>query len=461
MGVTPEARFYSFKELARRAGVSANLFRTWRIVVGHDSTTIYVQPGTQKRLRFPNASPEIWLDLLRGNFKTARFGWMCEPSAELKRSVPEFVVPFVQDAGSSLQPLFQAEDESCIHCKTDLLLSSLLSLSRWEEMIISKRDAHGRIPAKESVAYRDEFLMRPVVDEYGLALQQTLEFLLPNWKPGPRELRVNVSHDIDNIGVPFNLRTSLGHTLRRGSLTASLRDFAGLLPAVTPIYLAAVREVVLMDLKNGLVPAVYWKGSLRESIRQTYDPYHPKVKSMVRWLQDNGVETGVHPGYDTFRSPGLLKKDVETVRQLLGSKLIGGRQDFLRWCPDTWQDWENCGLTYDSTVGYADHIGFRAGTSLPYRPWLFRLNREARLVEIPLIIMDGTLTHYMQLNPSESLGKMRECMRRCRLVGGVFSLLWHNDSLLKPELSNVYPAILHDVAGHRKYDCAAPPADLY
>lgn len=459
--VTAEARFYAVKELARRAGVALETLRTWRVVVNNDATTVYVEPGTQKRVRFPNSLPSIWTDLLAGSFRTARFDWMREPSAELKEAIPQFVAPFLQDLPGDTRPLFETAGMNCVDCNADLLLSTLLTLSRWEEPLIKERDRHGRVPATASLAYREGFLMRPIVDEYGFALQQALEHLLPGWKPLERPLRVNISHDVDNIGVPFNLRTSMGHALRRGRPAATLRDFVGVFPGFAPTYLAAIKEMTLLDLRHGLVPAVYWKGSLRESIRQTYNPHHPKVRSMIRWLQENEVETGVHPGYDTFRSPEMLRRDVQTVRQLLGAKLIGGRQDFLRWCPDTWQDWENCGLAYDSTVGYADHIGFRAGTSLPYRPWLFKLNREAKLVEIPLIIMDGTLCAYMKLEGSEALAKVRECVSRCRLVGGVFSLLWHNDTLLKPGFSRIYPEILKHLEGHPKYDCAAPPRDFY
>ena len=51
-----------------------------------------------------------------------------------------------------------------------------------------------------------------------------------------------------------------------------------------------------------------------------------------------------------------------------------------------WALWEGCGLAYDSTLGYADRTGFRAGTCFPYRPWLLDAAREARcLVSFPAV----------------------------------------------------------------------------
>ncbi len=86
---------------------------------------------------------------------------------------------------------------------------------------------------------------------------------------------------------------------------------------------------------------------------------------------------------------------------------MGGRQDFLRWKPATWVAWEAAGLAYDASVGFADRIGFRAGTAHAYHPWLLSENREARLLEIPIVAMDSTLRGYMRLEPDEALAALR------------------------------------------------------
>src|SRR3984957_20968903 len=110
---------------------------------------------------------------------------------------------------------------------------------------------------------------------------------------------------------------------------------------------------------------------------------------------------------------------------------MGGRQHYLRWSPHSWIDWENCGLAYDSSVGYAEQIGFKAGTCVPYRPWLFPLNRQADLIEIPLLVMDRTLLEYMTLTKRQATQSIHTVVERCGMVGGVFTILWHNDAFLK------------------------------
>jgi Family of unknown function (DUF7033) len=455
--LTREARAYAMKELARRAGVSHEFFRTWRMELSEEGTTIYVLPGSRKRVFFPDAPRGIWPELIGGEFRTVRLGWLNESAVP---SIQDAVIPFVHQSQAQSRALFRTIDSESVECTVDLPLAALLILSRWEERLIEEKDQHGRVPATACVAYRERFLRRPVVDEYGLAFRQALQWLMPNWKPLPSQLRVNVSHDVDSIGLPFNIRTSVGHTLRRRNPAATANDFLGLLPGFNPTLLETIRTLVTLCLRRGLGTAVYWKGTTWRGKTKNYDPYHPKVRAMVEWLRKYEIEMGVHPGYETFRSPDKLRREVQTVREITGVQTLGGRQDYLRWCPHSWLDWENCGLVYDTTVGFADQVGFRAGTCFPYFPWLFELNRQAKLVESPLIVMDCTLTSYMKLDRDQSLIAVSECIEQCRKVGGVFALLWHAESMLNPALENILTPILDSLQGLQKCDLTNPP-NLY
>jgi hypothetical protein len=147
-----------------------------------------------------------------------------------------------------------------------------------------------------------------------------------------------------------------------------------------------------------------------------------------------------------------LRREVSALREVLGDRPLGGRQHYLRWCPETWIHWETSGLSYDSTLGFADRIGFRAGTCIPYRPWLFQLNRPADLLEIPLLAMDATLLVYMKLGEEESVRQVHDLIRRCRAVGGVFTLVWHNNHILDPKCLSLYMRILSLLDSASPYD---------
>lgn len=443
---------YAIRELARRAGVSAEMFRTWKIEFEDQSfVNVFVEPGTNQCIRFPRPDLWFWRELYAGQFRVSTSAWMRDPGEKLA-SIPDFKIPFSSDHRRDVGCLFAPVGAECVECAVDLPTSVLLTLSRFEETFPGPRDAHGRYSAFSSLAWQNGFLHRPIVDEYGLALEQALSYLLPNWKPAERRLRVKLGHDVDEIGVPFSLRTAVGHTLRRKLPLATLRDLLAPWTGIDTTYKMLLRELVDLSLEHSLDAAVYWKAPAAGPRDASYDIRNRRIRGLVACLAGRGIEMGVHPSYDTFESFEKLRMEVSAIRELLGKHKIGGRQDFLRWSPETWVRWDELGLAYDATVGFADHIGFRAGTSYPYQPWLISRGREARLLEIPLMAMDSTPQGYMKLSPEDAFKELRKCAERCRTVGGVFSLLWHNTKLIGKGYPEVYRRLLDELAGSDSYD---------
>ena len=448
--ITPQARYYAIAELARRAGVPASFFQAWKISFTTKETIVEIANGTHKQIHFPHASEAALRNLAAGFFPCTEALWIDESKPNAGR-IPELIVPFVS-AERNRQPLFKPLDQDSIACTTDLSLSVLLTLSRWEESFHTPRDQHGRFMATSSIASQHEFLNRPVVDECGLAFEEALQFLFPTWPKRERTLRIKVSHDVDHVGIPIQWKNVIRHAIRRRAPRDSFLNLMSWFPGVEPAELRALQEIVALSSQHTLAPAVYWKASPAGPRDSGYDVRHPRLRSTIDWLRERDMELGIHPGYDTFLSPEKLHREVAAIREVLGSGPLGGRQHYLRWSPDSWIHWENCGLAYDSSVGFAEHFGFRAGTCIPYRPWLFALNRQSELLEIPLLVMDRTLLAYMNLSPAECLEAIRACLQRCSAVGGVFTLLWHNDCFLDPVYRGVYLSLLHLLEGIPNYD---------
>jgi hypothetical protein len=454
--ITPQARRYAIEELARRAGVPASFYRAWKVTTEQSRTVVNIANGRSVQITFPHASAEVLRDLAQGRIHTSRACWMKTPAEHLARLIPDFVVPFshrVTDSSSSvIKPLFIARSADHVECTVDLPLSILLTLSRWEETIGTEHDAHGRFCSTQSVATRDNFLHRPIVDEYGLAFLQALQFIYPTWQEPARKLRVKLSHDADHIGIPFGWKQVIRHTTHYRHPGDSCRELWNLFSGAPPAELRAVQDIARLSIEKKLHSSVYWMASSPGHWDAGYDPRLPMVRDMIRWLDDNQIENGVQPGYNTFRSPEKLRKEILALREVLGDRPLGGRQHYLRWCPETWIHWETSGLSYDSTLGFADRIGFRAGTCVPYRPWLFALNRPADLQEIPLLVMDGTLLVYMKLSEEQSLARVQDVVERCSAVGGVFTLVWHNNNLLDPTYRSLYTRLLHLLDSGSTYD---------
>ena len=80
-----------------------------------------------------------------------------------------------------------------------------------------------------------------------------------------------------------------------------------------------------------------------------------------------------------------------------GKSSIGIRMHWLLRDARTPSVLENAGYAYDSTVGYNETVGYRAGTTQVFRPQGVR-----RLLELPLHIQDGALFYPQQLDLSEA-----------------------------------------------------------
>jgi hypothetical protein len=160
-----------------------------------------------------------------------------------------------------------------------------------------------------------------------------------------------------------------------------------------------------------------------------YDPRSKGVRRLIDQLVSEGHEIGFHPGYYTWNNPEVFCVEKDRFEQL-GFPRNGGRQHYLRFdAASTWRIWNSHGMRYDSTLGYAEHIGFRAGTCHPFHPFNLVDDTRLDLLEIPLIVMDGTLFGYQKLDCSEAELAIEKVAKRCQEVNGIFTLLWHNTYL--------------------------------
>jgi hypothetical protein len=84
---------------------------------------------------------------------------------------------------------------------------------------------------------------------------------------------------------------------------------------------------------------------------------------------------------------------------------------------------------------------------------LLSQDREAHLLEIPLIVMDVTLLESMKLGGQGLVTIVGRLIEKCRAVGGVFTFLCHNTTLREPTFLQSYENILDMLASSDRFDC--------
>ncbi|AZN43305.1 polysaccharide deacetylase family protein [Paenibacillus albus] len=353
--------------------------------------------------------------------------------------------------------LYIEEGQDDCYCGIDILGSSFFMLTRYEELLANKRDARDRFPSESSIAYRANFLDRPIVNEYVEIFWELMKKRWPRIERKDRQASLVLSHDVDWPFYSFGkspirmLKDSLADIVKRRNYEASYlkaraawRTRGGELiddPFNTFRWLMTLSE------KAGLRSAFYFiTEETVAGLDGNYSVYNPEIQSLMREIHGRGHEIGLHPSYDTYNSPDRISRQFQILLDIAGKNGIrqerwGGRQHYLRWKgPETWQYWEEAGLDYDSTLGYADSPGFRCGVCYEY-PVFNLLSREPlNLVEKPLIVMEQTVWKGSagQTKEEAALEQIGSLYQQCRSFGGQFTLLWHNSEFVTNEQRTTY-----------------------
>lgn len=355
------------------------------------------------------------------------------------------------------------EKEGTYYIGIDVFGSAFFMLTRYEELVSKERDSHERFAARQSLAWQERFLNRPIINEYIHFLLQIMKRLWPGLETKKRQPRLLISHDVDfpyyvyRRGLLSIAKESLGDIVRRHNLESGMKKASMLWKGSRSLQADPYNRFhYLMDLseRHGIQSAFYFiTEETRRGMDGNYSIDDPNVQSLMTEIDRRGHEIGLHPSYDTYTSPASIRRQFEKLKQVAESLGIkrqrwGGRQHYLRWsASETWQYWEDAGLQYDSTVGYADFAGFRSGICYEYPVFNLLTRKALKLTERPLIVMDQTLLHYeyMHLDSKQALQAIREYYKSCMQYDGDFTLLWHNSQLVKSSDRSVYQTFMEQL----------------
>lgn len=282
-------------------------------------------------------------------------------------------------------------------CGIDIFASSFFMLTRWEENVNKTRDIHDRFPATASLAYKENFLDRPVVNEYVEMLWNMLKFLGFDYERKKKNQQLFLTHDIDELSMWKSwkqvFRIAIGDIVKRHSLTLAMERFA----EYFLIKKGNIKDPFdtfdwLMDNSDslGIQSRFYFMSGGVTQFDNRYTLNDPKASELIKKIQDRGHIIGIHPSYNAYNNSTQFKKEKELLEKVCGCKITEGREHYLRFeVPTTWQIWEDNGMITDSTCGYADREGFRCGTGDEFSVFNILTRKKLKLKERPLVFMDG------------------------------------------------------------------------
>jgi hypothetical protein len=154
------------------------------------------------------------------------------------------------------------------------------------------------------------------------------------------------------------------------------------------------------------------------------------ISGQIRNLISAGCEIGLH-GIDSWLDSSAARDELEEIRRITGRQEIGVRMHWLYFDEQSPAKLERGGAEYDSTIGYNQTVGYRAGTTQVYKPL-----SATRLLELPLHIMDTALFFpgHLHLSFREAREKVDGLVANAAQFGGVVTVNWHDRSLAPERL---------------------------
>lgn len=347
-------------------------------------------------------------------------------------------------------------DGNTIETKIDIIASSFFMLTRYEEIIRDAEDKFSRFPATASLAFEEVFLDRPIVNEYiellwrwidsfGLRLKRQ-----ELWRD--KDFAVCLTHDVDSArkyGPLPPLRSMASFALKQRNprkAYAVMNDYVEARFNNQDPFDSFNHYMLEVEMKYGFRSSFNFMAGGNSEYDSNYSMNDHDLIRLIRTLRKRGCEIGLHASFNSYNRPEMVKSEKDRLEAVLGDKISGGRMHYLRWkTPNTWRVLEKAGWRYDTTLGFADHVGFRCGICFPYRPFDVVENRRLDIWELPLTIMDASLYGYQKLPPEKGTQVIRDMIDVVRDHKGVLVLLWHNSSLdgyEYPGWSQVYEEIM-------------------
>lgn len=304
----------------------------------------------------------------------------------------------------------------------DPLAMTFYYLSRYEEYLPFDGDEHGRYHYQNTFEHELKYDPEPFVD---VALTRLY------WELGIKDFKrfeIAATADID-ILFRFHGRSflrNLGSFFKHPQFMVSrvwawmtgkdsFAPSSGLIPFFNSVEGVVKRVFLLASEKNNhLNKQINLRGN--------------KAQKELQLLKEAGLSPNFHASWTLHPQESWEQELNHPVWN--GSRPIESRQHFIHLAfPQTYRTLISLGIKHDWSMGFAEHVGFRAGTSRAFHWFDLAANKETDLMVHPFCLMDVTAKNYMKLDKDQAIALGNSLKTSVRLFGGTFCFILHNESL--------------------------------
>lgn len=312
----------------------------------------------------------------------------------------------------------------------DLFAATFFLISRYEEYVSEEYDKHNRYDFSQSIAYKYGFLQLPLVDLWAKKLREKIaknqdfgevnrDFLFVS--------TVDVDHFYKYKGRGFLKNCAL-------FLRDLFYDFSQFKQRFFVFFgfkqdpwfnFERVEKFHQKHQQNfTYFFHVGGKGLFDKRCKNPYDKNYQKAVEE----QAERNEVGLHTSYQSAFDEDKILFEKNILQQWIGKEITSHRFHFLRFSlPKSYQILQNVGIFEDYSMAYAQQIGFRASTCVPFYFYDLSIEQETLLKIVPTVLMDTTLATHLHLSPEEAFSLVTELVDNVRSVKGVCVFILHNE----------------------------------
>lgn len=310
--------------------------------------------------------------------------------------------------------------------------------SRYEEYTAIQKDKHNRFPASASLAFQNQFLNQPLINEWALVLLQKLQEKFPSLICRLPEYEFSPSYDVDLAWAYLNRSRwrSTGAVVKmilKGQFP-QLRSRQAVLQGQAKDPFFTFPDLNKLHKRYGLKPKYFFLLGDYGPFDKNISHRQPALQQLIRDLAVQADFIGIHPSYRSNSDTEKILIEKNRLESILNRPVYHSRQHFLKLeFPETYRQLLKAGIKHDFTMGYAAQIGFRASLATPFRWYDLEKEKATALIIHPFQVMDVTLKQYLKLEAQQAIDRIEPIINACQKVGGQFCTLWHNSSFSEIE----------------------------
>lgn len=329
------------------------------------------------------------------------------------------------------------QKDNILRLNIDIIATSFIFLTCYEEVFTSKKDAHGRFDLKDCLSERFGLKFRPFIHEYCDLLRKFLG--IDNIKSIGR-IPVSFGIDFDHFSGGFlypDFKKKIGKLRDEFSGKHYLQTLKFLIQFLKITNDKSRIDVLFKSFfaKNAATLNIIVRDNPEKDSRKYYK-IEDLPNGILKDIPDN-IEISLHGSYDSLDHPEYLKEEAQLILKTFGAFPAGARQHYLRWNIGMWRHYEDIGLKYSSNLACHSGVGLRNGMVLPYRPFDIYKRKKHTVIELPIFFSDQTIKGKTDRNIFEEWKAELDTLYNAVLRNtGYINILWHNTMF--SQLINLY-----------------------